>query len=85
MDSVAVKREDVNSMEQPAVALDNDASAVDVAVDDKGGEGSITPPSPLGPALMPEPASEPSSAPGHESMTSLVAFDGGIVITDQVD
>ncbi len=84
MDSVAVKKEDVSSTEQPAVALNNDASAVNVAADE-GGEGSITPPSPLGPALMPEPASEPSSASGHESMASLVALDGGIVITDQVN
>ena len=84
MDSVVVKREDVSSTEHPAVALNNDASAVNVA-SDKGGEGAIPPPSPLGPALIPEPASEPSSAPGHESMPSLVPFDGGIVITDQVN
>ncbi len=84
MDLAVINREDVNTLttEQPAVALSNNASMVKVAAD---GEGDpIPPPSPLGAVLMPEPESEPSSEPGHESMVSLVAFEGDIVITDQV-
>ncbi|KAL3817551.1 hypothetical protein ACHAXA_010570 [Cyclostephanos tholiformis] len=83
MDLAVINREDVNTLttEQPAVALSNNASMVKVAAD---GEGDpIPPPSPLGLVLMPEPESEPSSEPGHESMVSLVAFEGDIVITDQ--